>query len=50
MLRMEQGCDGQALHGGAFERFTSGGFMEGYTFHAGHFYAGLTVPHPPNDF
>jgi hypothetical protein len=43
IIEMTRGCDGQILHGGAHERFTSGGFMEGFTFHAGHFYTGLTV-------
>ena len=43
IIEMMDGCDGQILHGGAHERYTSGGFMEGYAFHAGHFYTGLTV-------
>jgi hypothetical protein len=43
IIEMEKGSDGQILHGGAHERFTSGGFMEGFTFHAGHFFTGLTV-------
>lgn len=40
---MKKGSDGQMLHGVAHERFTSGGLMEGYAFHAGHFFTGLTV-------
>ena len=42
---MRDGCDGHDLHGGAHERFSmkGGGFAEGYQFHAGHFFTGLTV-------
>ena len=29
VIEMSKGCDGQILHGGAHERFTNGGFMEG---------------------
>ena len=40
---MRDGCDGHNLHGGAHERFSGSGFLEGYQFHAGHWATGLTV-------
>lgn len=40
---MRDGCDGHNLHGGAHERFSAHGFLEGYQFHAGRFFTGLTV-------
>ena len=29
LMRMEKGGDGQTLHGGAFQRYQAGGFLEG---------------------
>ena len=43
LMRMENGGDGQTLHGGGFERYDKGGMLEGYQFHAGKMFAGMVV-------
>jgi hypothetical protein len=43
LMRMENGGDGQTLHGGAFERYDKGGMLEGYQFHGGKMFAGMVV-------
>ena len=42
---MRDGCDGHNLHGGAHERFSAAGFMEGYQFHGTYAFACPAVRH-----
>jgi len=43
LMRMEKGGDGQTLHGGGFERYSAGGMLESYSFHANKMFAGMVV-------
>ena len=43
LMRMEKGGDGQTLHGGGFERYSAGGMLESYSFHANQMFAGMVV-------
>ena len=43
LMRMKPGGDGNTLHGGGFDRYLKGGFMEGFQFKAGRMFAGMVV-------
>ena len=40
---MQPGGDGNTLHGGGYDRYRKGGFLEGYQFHSGRMFAGMVV-------
>ncbi len=42
-MMSERGCDGHQLHGGAADRFSKGGFLEGYQYMDGKLFAGMVV-------